>query len=593
MAKSRPEQTEEVVSAPDAGYTVLARRYRPQGFESLVGQKAVADALSNAIKSGRIGHAYMFTGPRGVGKTSAARIMARALNCEKGPTPEPCGKCQPCERIARGDEVDVIEIDGASNNDVESIRDLRANTAYLPAHCKFKIYIIDEVHMLSNSSFNALLKTLEEPPAHVKFILATTDIHKVIPTILSRCQRFDFRAIGTSAIAKLLGEIVAKENREAEPEALTLIARQASGSMRDGQSLLDQALAFTSGTLTAQAVHELLGTGNDEMIAGIAQAIMDERADEVLRLLDNPNVSGVSPRQVLEQMASWWRDLMVVQAGGSSMPDLNVAPRFRDTLIAMAPRRDMEATLAGLEVLDHGLFRLRDSTHPRLLLELTLVRMARLAQVMPVAQLAQSLLQTGGQQRPATAPAARPMISRPAAPEPPPKKASAGDQATGPESPAPQVTQQQVPKVQAPRSPLEAWPDVLAALGPMLGGKAGKATLKVRAPNATTLFFPSSARASYDYLMGAAARVSKISELLSQHTGNACTVSLELEEGAETPSDNAQGTPEPEVKISPVARRLAKDRAELIPLVRHAVETFRATIVQADENFGQSETKPA
>ena len=157
----------------------------------------------------------------------------------------------------------------------------------------------------------------------------------------------------------------------------------------------------------------------------------------------------------------------------------------------------------------------------------------------------------------------------------------------------PQVTQQQVPKVQAPRSPLEAWPDVLAALGPMLGGKAGKATLKVRAPNATTLFFPSSARASYDSLMGAAARVSKISELLSQHTGNACTVSLELEEGAETPSDNAQGTPEPEVKISPVARRLAKDRAELIPLVRHAVETFRATIVQADENFGQSETKPA
>ena len=593
MAKSRPEQTEEVVSAPDAGYTVLARRYRPQGFESLVGQKAVADALSNAIKSGRIGHAYMFTGPRGVGKTSAARIMARALNCEKGPTPEPCGKCEPCERIARGDEVDVIEIDGASNNDVESIRDLRANTAYLPAHCKFKIYIIDEVHMLSNSSFNALLKTLEEPPAHVKFILATTDIHKVIPTILSRCQRFDFRAIGTSAIAKLLGEIVTKENREAEREALSLIARQASGSMRDGQSLLDQALAFTSGTLTAQAVHELLGTGNDEMIAGLAQAIVDERADEVLHLLDNPNVSGVSPRQVLEQMASWWRDLMVVQAGGSSMPDLNVAPRFRDALIAMAPRRDMEATLAGLEVLDHGLFRLRDSTHPRLLLELTLVRMARLAQVMPVAQLAQSLLQSGGPQRPATTSAARPMISRPTAPEPPPKKASAGDQATGPESPASQTTQQQVPKVQAPRSPLEAWPDVLAALGPMLASKAGNATLKVRTPNSTTLFFPSSARASYDYLMGAAARVSKISELLAQHTGTACTVTLELEEGADTPEVNDQRTPEPEVKISPVARRLAKDRAELIPLVRHAVETFRATIVQADENFGQSETKPA
>lgn len=591
MAKSRPNQTEENVSAPAADYTVLARRYRPQGFESLVGQKAVADALSNAIKSGRIGHAYMFTGPRGVGKTSAARIMARALNCEKGPTPQPCGICPPCERIARGDEVDVIEIDGASNNDVESIRDLRANTAYLPAHCKFKIYIIDEVHMLSNSSFNALLKTLEEPPAHVKFILATTDIHKVIPTILSRCQRFDFRAIGAPAIAQLLGEIVVKENRVAEPDALALIARQASGSMRDGQSLLDQALAFTSGTLTAQAVHELLGTGNDELIASLAQAILDERADEVLRLLDNPNVSGVSHRQVLEQLASWWRDMMVVQAGGSSMPDLNVAPRFRDALVAMAPRRDMEATLAGLEVLDHGLFRLRDSTHPRLLLELTLVRLARLSQVMPVAQLAQSLLQSGGQQRPASAPAGRPMIPpRTTAPEPPPKKASAGDQATTLETPAHQATPQHVPTVQAPRSLLEVWPEVLAALGPMLGSKAGKATLRVRAPNALTLFFPNTARASFDYLMGAAARVGKISELLSQNTGTPCTVTLELEEGAETSAENGQETPEP-AKVSPVARRLAKDRAELIPFVRHAVETFRATIIQADENFGQSENQ--
>src|SRR5436305_1405128 len=254
MAKRKVNPPEENPTPPPEGYTVLARRYRPQQFADLVGQEALARALVNAIQTNRVAHAYLFTGARGVGKTSAARILAKALNCEKGPTPTPCDQCDSCKAIATGEDVDVLEIDGASNNKVEEIRDLRQGVGFRPTRGRYKIYIIDEVHMLSTSAFNALLKTLEEPPEHVKFILATTEVQKIPITILSRCQRFDFAHVGPVKIFDQLKNIVQREGHQADDDALRLIARRAGGSMRDSQSLLDQLLASSPGKLTAEHV---------------------------------------------------------------------------------------------------------------------------------------------------------------------------------------------------------------------------------------------------------------------------------------------------------------------------------------------------
>src|SRR5262249_17506132 len=241
---------------------------------------------SNAIKGGRVAHAYLFTGARGVGKTSTARILARALNCVNGPTPEPCGECEICRSIATGEDVDVLEIDAASNRGIDNIRDVRSNVQYAPARARYKIYIIDEVHMLTKESFNALLKTLEEPPPHVKFIFATTEVEKVPITILSRCQRFDFAGIALPRIVERLREIVQREGMQAEPEALERIARRAGGSMRDAQSLLDQLLAFGGERLSADQVHHLLGTAGDDRILGLAGAVLARDAKQALELLD-------------------------------------------------------------------------------------------------------------------------------------------------------------------------------------------------------------------------------------------------------------------------------------------------------------------
>src|SRR5688500_14160485 len=247
-------------------YLVIARKWRPQTFVDIAGQEHITQTLQNAISADRIAHAYLFTGARGVGKTSAARILAKALNCEKGPTPTPCDQCDSCKAIADGQDVDVVEIDGASNNRIDEARDLRQNVGFRATRSRYKIYIIDEVHMLTTQAFNALLKTLEEPPPHVKFIFATTEVQKIPITILSRCQRFDFAHVGPAKIFEQLKAIVKREGHEADDEALKLVARRAAGSMRDSQSLLDQLLASGQGKLTAEHVHAVLGTAGDERV---------------------------------------------------------------------------------------------------------------------------------------------------------------------------------------------------------------------------------------------------------------------------------------------------------------------------------------
>jgi DNA polymerase-3 subunit gamma/tau len=300
--KKKTEANDDAPATTSANYTVLARRYRPQQFADLVGQEAVAQALVNALESGRVAHAYLFTGARGVGKTSTARILAKALNCEKGPTAKPCDQCEICQAIMSGEDTDVLEIDGASNTGVDNIRELRSNVQFRPSRSRFKIYIIDEVHMLSVSAFNALLKTLEEPPPHVKFIFATTEVQKIPITVLSRCQRFDFGGISITRILERLKEIIAAEKMDAEEEALETIARRAGGSMRDAQSLLDQLLAFSGNKLTVATAHQLLGTAHEEHVTAIAGAVLGKDAKKVLEFLNEIANQGQQLGEVLDQL---------------------------------------------------------------------------------------------------------------------------------------------------------------------------------------------------------------------------------------------------------------------------------------------------
>ncbi len=301
------------VAAPS--YTVVARRYRPQRFEDVVGQDHVVHSLRNAIRLNRIAQAYLFCGTRGVGKTSIARIFAKCLNCVKGPTESPCQTCDICQAIATGQDVDVIEIDGASNNGVEQVRELRQNASLRPSRSRYKIYYIDEVHMLSTGAFNALLKTLEEPPAHVKFFFATTEANKIPITVLSRCQRYDFAGITPEAIAGTLGEICTREGVESEPEALQLVARRAGGSLRDAQSLLDRLLASGSPKLTVEVVHSLLGTASDERLLKMLEALAGHEPGAALALLEQSASEGVQPAELLSGLIDLGRDAMILAVG--------------------------------------------------------------------------------------------------------------------------------------------------------------------------------------------------------------------------------------------------------------------------------------
>ncbi len=298
-----------------AHYVVVARRYRPQTFAELIGQEHVARALSGAIGANRVGHAYLFTGARGVGKTSAARILAKALNCVEGPTATPCNRCDICQSISAGSDVDVLEIDGASNRGIDEIRQLRQNVSIRPSRARYKIYIIDEVHMLTREAFNALLKTLEEPPEHVKFIFCTTEPTKIPITILSRCQRFDFAGIGQQAIVARLQQIVDAEGTKVEPAALAILARRAAGSMRDSQSLLEQLLAFGGEKITASDVHSMLGTASEARMTALVAHLVAHDPAAAIAELDAALVEGVEVGQLLEQLLGYFRDTMIAAVG--------------------------------------------------------------------------------------------------------------------------------------------------------------------------------------------------------------------------------------------------------------------------------------
>ena len=355
-------------------YVALYRQWRPQDFNALVGQKAVKTTLKNALASGKIAHAYLFSGPRGTGKTSMARILAKALNCEQGPTAEPCGQCSNCQRIVQGTSLDVIEIDAASNTSVDNIRDLREQVAFTPAESRYKVYIIDEVHMLSTGAFNALLKTLEEPPAHAVFILATTDPQKVPATIQSRCQRFEFRRVTVDEIAEHLAMVAAGSGIEADADALRLIAIQAEGGMRDALSLLDQCGVMAK-RVTVATVREVLGIVGREALHELTGAIGRRQLPQALATLNLLLEQGKDVKQVLTELIEYLRALVLYLA----VPDYEeiYLTDTKEALAELAPLFGRDRLLAAEERLHSAIQELRGSMRPRITAELCLLDLCR------------------------------------------------------------------------------------------------------------------------------------------------------------------------------------------------------------------------
>ena len=372
-------------------YQVLALKYRPQTFSELTGQEHVSRTLQNAIESGRVAHAFLFTGARGVGKTSTARILARTLNCERGVNHEPCNTCPLCTEITKGNSTDVFEIDGASNARVEEIRDLLETSRYLPSHSRYKIFIIDEVHMLSNSAFNALLKTLEEPPDHVKFIFATTEPHKLPVTILSRCQRFDFKRVSVSRIIGRLREIADKEHVIISDTSLALIARKGDGSMRDSITAFDQVLAFCGNTVADDDVVTMLGAVDRKLLADISASVFGGDTQGVLGGVKRVDTAGYNMRQFCQELIEHFRNLLVIRSVKKPEEILDLADaelaELRQQAAAFSPQ-DIQRRLTLLIKADGEM---AYASFQRLILEMALLKAALLVPVIPINELLDKL----------------------------------------------------------------------------------------------------------------------------------------------------------------------------------------------------------
>jgi DNA polymerase-3 subunit gamma/tau len=568
-------------------YLVLARKWRPRTFDEVVGQATVTRTLKNALSSGRIGHAFLLSGARGVGKTTTARILAKALNCARAaaPTAEPCGECASCTEIALGTSLDVQEIDGATHNGVEQVRELRESARYNPARDRFKIWIIDEVHMLSMGAFNALLKTLEEPPPRVKFIFATTEYHKIPDTILSRCQQYDFRLIPAAELQNHLRRVAQGEKVKVSDEALGRIARAAEGSARDALSLFDQVLSFSAEEVKDEDISALLGLIDRELLLVASRAVAEGDSRALLELVESLSDYGADPRNFARELLLHFREILLMKMAPEGGPLVaQVVPEERERMRPLAAAYSEEDLLRIFEVLTKAETDLRLAQDPRVTLELALLKMVQMRRLLPFADLVDKVdrLASGV---PAAAPSARPAITAPPlAPAPMPKRPATIAAAT-PSAPAAPTPIASPAPAAPPPSPAAPAPDPIASTGPA-SILTAMANLAQARPSLAQPLRSAQAReegdtlvieVSADFAALAAMHVDEYRDLARAATGRALKVRIGAAAAPEAPA------PSP---AEARKRRLADD-AVRAPAVQEALDLFNGKVVDVRE------TKPA
>ena len=555
-------------------YEVLALKYRPKLFEDLVGQAAVTRTLTNAIQQGRIAHAFLFAGVRGVGKTTTARILAKALNCESGPTVRPCGTCPACEEIARGRSLDVLEIDGASNNGVEQVREIVDAARYAPSRDRFKIYIIDEVHMLTTPAFNALLKTLEEPPPAVKFIFATTEHHKIPDTILSRCQEYEFRTVVPGEIAQQLQMIASAEGIEITEGAIRMVARAASGSLRDGISALDQVIAASNEKIEEHDVTELLGLIERDVLRQTSDALVGQDTASILKIVDELVRGGRDLRHFISALMQYFRDILVAKVAPEAS-ELFELPGETSELEKLAAELSEEDLLRGLEVLTQTEIELRTSPEPRFHVEVALLKLSQLRKLASFEDLlARFEAFVAGEPPPpssGSAPeaAAKPRtVVKPTKPEPPPERASAPDDWTAEIPPLGEV------EAEPSSDFMSQLVEQLKTSKPMLHAIVTQHASYDLDDKRLTLKFLSSQKVLAEQL-----EQKTLKELLEEQASRLANrklfVTVRVEENGTNASEDAPiETPIKQDKMS----KDLQERARLDPLVRQFIDTFQGEI---------------